>query len=303
MSILILGFGQLGRELCNTLSVLGNVDVVDYPQVNLAESSSIQALIEGKKPRIVVNAAAYTQVDKAEEERDLCWAINANAMGSLGKICGKFNIPVLHFSTDYVFDGKASKPLREEDPASPLGWYGESKLAGEIQLLNSSAPAVVLRTAWLYSLQGKNFLKTMMRLSREKTELKVVDDQQGCPTWARSLAEISAQLVGRELQNPGEFLRNKGRYHTVASGVTTWCGFTKAIVEELLAGPMADQIKLSSPASVLPIPSSEYPTPAARPHYSVLCTDKLFETWGLRIPDWRQQLSQCMAGLNLPDSQ
>lgn len=293
MKILLTGKnGQLGQELGRTLSNLGEITAVDFPEIDFCDQDGLLALLEKIRPDLIVNPAAYTQVDKAEEEEEKAFAANAGAVAVMGGYCAKNGIPILHYSTDYVFDGNSEKPYLETDAPNPAGAYGRTKLAGERLLAGSGAPHIILRTAWLYSLAGKSFLLTIKRLAREKTELKVVDDQIGCPTWARQLAETSSQILAMGLADPPSFFRrHQGIYHCVAAGRISWHGFARAIVRRL-AGTQA--LSLKDESAVLPIKTSQYPTAAKRPAFSVMSTDKLFKTFGLRLAHWEEQLDQCL---------
>ena len=198
-------------------------------------------------------------------------------------------MPVIHYSTDFVFSGEATRPYREDDAPGPLNVYGSTKLAGEQALLESGVPAIVFRTSWVYGVRGQNFLLTMLRLFAEKDELRVVDDQVGAPTWSRMLAEVTAQTLHRVLRHEVDLDRVTGLYHVTAGGETSWYGFAKAILEAS-----------GGSCRLLPIPSSDYRSPARRPAYSVLDNTKLWETFGLALPDWRVSLAQCLEDLPKP---
>jgi dTDP-4-dehydrorhamnose reductase len=250
--------------------------------VDLSVPDSLVRVFDEVRPNLAVNAAAYTAVDKAEQEPDLATAVNADAPGIIGELASLLGATVVHFSTDYVFDGKAQKPYREADATAPLGVYGRTKLLGERALLDSGADALILRTSWVYGRHGHNFLNTMLRLFRERDELSVVDDQIGSPTWSRMIAEVTAQiLVQLRLEQLGE---QSGIYHLTAAGQTSWYGFAKSILDA-----SGESCRLS------PITTADYPTPAARPHWSVLDNSKLQETFGLTLPDWSASLNHCMA--------
>jgi dTDP-4-dehydrorhamnose reductase len=291
-TILLIGAsGQVGWELQRTLAPLGNVIAASLegdhgPQVDLADPRSLSQLVQEAEPDAVVNAAAYTAVDKAETDCELAQRINAEAPGMLGGLLRDRGVPIVHYSTDFVFAGDADRPYREEDPPGPINVYGETKLGGEHALMNAGASAIILRTSWVYGVHGHNFLLSMLRLFREKEELKVVDDQIGAPTWSRMLAEVTAQVLSRVLHDDLDVEKVKGIYHVTGAGKTSWYGFARAILE-------ASGIQ----CNLLPIPSSEYRSPARRPAWSVLDNTKLRETFGLSLPDWKLSLRQCLEDL------
>jgi dTDP-4-dehydrorhamnose reductase len=277
--------------LRRTLAPVGQViaaslNGADGPAVDLTEPASLRRLFHETAPDAVVNAAAYTAVDRAEREPERAQAINADALAVMAELCAAPRIPVIHYSTDFVFSGVTDHPYREEDPAEPRSVYGRTKLAGERALLDSGAPALVLRTAWVYGVRGRNFLLTMLNLFRERTELRIVDDQIGTPTWSRMLAEVSAQITYRIFHGSLDIEQIKGLYHVTGGGATSWFGFAEAIREAT-----------GSQCRLTPIPTSEYPAPAPRPAYSVLDTGHFRNTFGLALPDWRQSLVLCLADL------
>ncbi|KDR57552.1 dTDP-4-dehydrorhamnose reductase [Arthrospira platensis] len=281
MRILLTGKnGQLGSELQPLLTPLGEVFAVGRDTLDLAKPDAISSLMAEIKPHIVVNAAAYTAVDKAETETDLATAINGIAPGILAAESQRINAKLIHVSTDYVFDGTQSHPYVETDPTNPLGQYGASKLAGEQAILATDANYAIIRTAWVYGAGGTgNFVKTMLRLGREREELRVVMDQVGTPTWTGDLATAIVQLI------PQLNSETSGIYHYTNSGVTSWYDFAIAIFEEakLLGVPLKIQ-------QVIPITTAEYPTPARRPAYSVLNGKKLATLLGNHPPQWRSGL-------------
>lgn len=226
---------------------------------------------------ICINAAAYTAVDKAETDIKTAMTINGDAVGYLAKACSQHKATLIHLSTDYVFDGKGTTPYKEDHPVSPVNAYGRSKLLGEEQALQHNAHTIILRTSWVYAAHGHNFLRTMLRLIREKTQISVVNDQQGCPTFSGDLAHTILYLIDREAYH------QPGIYHYCNSGTTTWYAFACAIRE--LTGSTCD---------ILPIPTSAYPTPALRPAYSVLDTQKIQTTFGCIIPNWEDALKRCL---------
>ncbi len=291
--ILLLGAnGQVGWELQRTLAAVGMVIAAslegeDGPRVDLADPRSLSLLLQDCVPDAVVNAAAYTAVDRAEHECELAQRINAEAPGMLGALLKDRGVPIIHYSTDFVFAGDSERPYREEDRPGPLSVYGETKLGGEHALMASGANAVIFRTSWVYGVRGSNFLLTMLRLFREKDELRVVDDQVGAPTWSRMLAEATAQVLHRILCGDLDAQRVKGLYHVTGGGQTSWYGFASAILE--MSGLTCN---------LLPIPSSDYRSPARRPAYSVLDNAKLRDTFGLALPDWESSLRQCLEDLH-----
>ena len=290
--ILLIGSdGQVGWELRRTLAPVGRVVAASLdgragPMIDLVDAASIRQVFRDAAPDIVVNAAAYTAVDKAESEPELATAINADALHVLAELAGDAGIPVLHYSTDFVFSGNTDRPYREEDPPEPMSVYGKTKHDGERALLDSDADVLVFRTAWVYGVRGRNFLLTMLNLFRERTELRVVDDQVGTPTWSRMLAEVTAQVLHAVLTGAVDIKEVRGLYHVTSAGAVSWFGFADAIRELTCTN-----------CELKPIPTSEYPAPARRPAYSVLDTTKFRTTFGLTLPEWRQSLSMCLEDL------
>ncbi len=291
--ILLIGAnGQVGWELCRTLAPLGRVlsasiDAGSEYWVDLADAESVSRLIRDTAPDAVVNAAAYTAVDKAETETTIAQRINADAPGMLGALLKERGVPIIHYSTDFVFSGDSNVPYREEDVPRPINVYGATKLDGERQLLTSGANAVIFRTAWIYGARGSNFLLTMRRMFAEKEELRIVNDQIGSPTWSRMLAEVTALVLHRVLVGDLDAKAVRGVYHLTGAGQTSWFDFACAILDA-----MGEQCHL------LPIPSSEYPAPARRPAFSVLDSSRARETLGIQLPDWRHSLKQCLEELD-----
>ncbi|MFB1485517.1 MULTISPECIES: dTDP-4-dehydrorhamnose reductase [unclassified Thiocapsa] len=287
--ILLIGAnGQVGWELRRTLATLGDVIPASLegeygPTIDLLDTASLARLVQDTSPDAVVNAAAYTAVDKAETDRDIAQRINADAVGELGAMLAGRGTPIIHYSTDFVFSGNLDRPYREDDAPGPLNVYGETKLAGEQALLSSGARALIFRTSWVYGIRGANFLLTMLRLLKERDELRIVDDQIGSPTWSRMLASSTALVLYRVLRGELDLDQVGGLYHLTGSGQVSWFGFASAILED--AG---------LDANLIPIPSSEYPAPARRPLYSVLDNSLFRETFGLWMPDWRLSLKQCL---------
>ncbi len=291
--LLIGGNGQVGHELRRSLAPLGELVVTtrngELPEggacevLDLAGLEKIAPLMQRIAPDVVVNAAAYTAVDRAEDEPALAYRINAEAPGLIARACLDNSAELIHYSTDYVFDGTGQRPYRENDGTSPLGVYGASKLAGEQAIAASGVRHLILRTAWVYGLHGGNFLRTMLRLGAERDELRVVADQVGSPTPAWLIADVTAAVLKRGIVEPGV-------RHLVSAGQTSWHGFAQAIfVEARAAGLMNKEPR------VLPITTAEFPTRARRPAYSVLNTTQLASEYGLDIPSWRQALAATLS--------
>ena len=282
--------GQVGWELRRTLSSLGEVVALDSQAMNLADAVVVRQKVREIAPAIIVNPAAYTAVDKAETEVELARAVNAIAPGLLAEEAGTLDALLVHYSTDYVFNGSGTTPWREDDACDPLNVYGATKLAGERAIQASGCRHLIFRTSWVYGARGSNFLLTMRRLMRERPELKIVADQIGAPTWCRDLAEATAQILS-QLVSPLRGLRMDepwGIYHMTNSGETSWHGFAEAIQA------LDEFDETCAPAHLLPIPGSDYPTPARRPLNSRLNNDRLEQTFGLRLPDWRSALALCV---------
>jgi dTDP-4-dehydrorhamnose reductase len=291
MRILITGgAGQVGWELRRTLAIFGEVVAPSRDILDLASADSIVAAVRGVRPGLIVNAAAYTAVDKAESESELAMKINGDAPRILAEEAALRNAALIHYSTDYVFDGSKAEPYREDAAAAPINVYGHTKLTGERGVIAAKAAHFIFRTSWVYGSRGRNFLLTMLRLGRQRRELKVVDDQFGAPTSARLIAEATAGTIaknysGGRLDIDG-FREIGGLYHLTAAGRTTWFGFAQAI----LTGR-------EGVATVLPIPTSAYPTPARRPQNSVLDNGKLEKQFGFSLPDWKVGLQLCLEEL------
>ncbi len=285
MRILLTGkHGQVGFELQRALAPVGEICAVDQPECDLSDAAAIRALVRAYKPDLIVNPAAYTAVDKAESELELAHAINAVAPGVLGEEAAKRNAWVVHYSTDYVFDGTKLGAYTEDDPTNPQSVYGRTKRDGEIALKASGARHVIFRTSWVVGAHGSNFAKTILRLAVERESLNVVADQHGAPTSAALLADVTAQLV-RQRQHEGDDNFPFGVYHLVAGGQTTWCDYARFVVSEALAAGRS--LKLS-PEAIRAISSSEYPAAAKRPANSRLDTRKLRSHFGLELPDWQK---------------
>jgi dTDP-4-dehydrorhamnose reductase len=289
MRILITGkAGQVGTELSRLTHSPDDVLAVGRAECDLSSEQSIRDLVRRVEPAVIVNAGAYTAVDTAEIERELCYAVNAVAPGVLAEEAARLGALFVHYSTDYVFNGEKPEPYLETDPIGPVSVYGASKAAGEAAIAATASRYLVLRTSWVYGAQGKNFLRTMLRLGTERAELRVVDDQIGAPTSAAAIAAATARLV--EQYAAPEAKVPVGIYHMTAGGSTSWCGFARAIFD---AGV------LSVPPRVQAIPSSAYPTPAKRPANSRLSNDKFAHTFGFRLPPWQQQLQEVLTGMQV----
>jgi dTDP-4-dehydrorhamnose reductase len=289
MRILITGKnGQVGREFSRLYRSRGSVVSVGRDECDLGNEQSIRDLVRQVKPAVIVNAAAYTAVDQAERERDLCFAINAAAPLVLAQEAARLDALLVHYSTDYVFNGEKTEPYLESDPIDPLGVYGASKAAGEAAIAAVASRYLVFRTSWVYSAHGKNFLRTMLRLGAERSELRVVDDQIGAPTSAAAIATATARLV-EQYAPPGADL-SAGIYHMTAGGSTSWCGFARAI---FAVGVLNAQPRVQA------IATSDYPTPAKRPANSVLDNDKFARTFGFRLPPWKHQLEEVLSAMQV----
>ncbi|NMG05948.1 dTDP-4-dehydrorhamnose reductase [Brasilonema sp. UFV-L1] len=283
--------GQVGWELQRTLMTLGEVISVGREisscglRIDLSQPNTIRHVIREVQPELIVNPAAYTAVDKAESEPELAMAVNGTAPGVIAEEAKLLGAGVIHYSTDYIFNGHQATPYTEQDEPCPQNIYGKTKLAGEKAIQAVGVPHLILRTSWVYSLRGKNFLLTMLKLAREREELRVVDDQVGAPTWSRMIAESTAQIVSQGTQDLIGFLsRKNGIYHLTATGQTSWYGFAKAIFEY---DSQRNEYKLEK---VVAIPSEQYPTPAKRPAYSSLDTEKISRVFGLVLPNWQRNL-------------
>jgi dTDP-4-dehydrorhamnose reductase len=282
--------GQVGHQLERSLQGLGEVIALDSRQVNLADLDAVRAVLRELKPQLIVNPAAYTAVDQAEKEAELAHLVNGVAPGVMAEEARALGAAMIHYSTDYVFDGIKPGAYVETDATNPQNVYGRSKLAGEQAIAAAGIPHLILRTSWVYGLRGKNFLLTVKRLAAERDELRIVADQIGAPTWSRTIADTTAHIVAR-LQPPGmrglaraQWEAASGIYHLTAQGSTSWYGFTEAIV--------AHPSTTKKPA-VKPITTEEYPLPACRPKNSVLSCAKLIDTF-CDLPQWDKALRLCL---------
>jgi dTDP-4-dehydrorhamnose reductase len=289
MRILLLGAtGQVGWELQRTLSVLGDLVVTSRRgptglHLDTQDLAQLQATLDSVAPDVIVNATAYTAVDKAESEPELAMRLNAEVPGLIGAWAAAHDALVIHYSTDYVFDGTKDGPYVESDPPNPLNVYGRTKLAGDQALLASGCAAVILRVSWVYGLRGHNFLLTMVRLMQEREELRIVDDQIGAPTWCRTIAQATSVVLAR-LPRDREARRGLcGVYHVSPSGSTSWFGFAQAIRDGLALG-----------CTLRPIPACEYPTPAQRPMNSRMDASRLQQVFGLSMSSWEADLGLCL---------
>ncbi len=285
MKVLISGRnGQVAQALLTSLQGLGEIICLGRAELDLADADAVRAQVRALRPDLIINAAAYTAVDQAENEAEQAFAINAIAPGVLAEEAKALGVPLIHYSTDYVFDGSKCTPYQENDATQPLGVYGQSKLAGEQAIVAVGGDYLILRTSWVYSLYGRNFLLTMQRLLQEREELRVVSDQIGAPTWAGTIADTTRALIDHwQTGNTGPW----GVYHLSGQGETSWFGFASAIGEQLKqAGKPC--------ARLLPITSSEYPTPAQRPLNSRLDCSRLQTAWNVRLPQWHVALADCL---------
>jgi dTDP-4-dehydrorhamnose reductase len=287
MKILLIGKnGQVGWELRRTLAPLAEVVAVDYPEINFTDVPALRKFVAATRPAVVVNAAAYTAVDKAETEMELCRQINAVAPGVLAQEAKKLGALMVHYSTDYIFDGTKTSPYVETDAPNPLGAYGRMKLEGDRAVKASGVDHLIFRLCWVYGARGQNFMLTMQRLARERETLRVVGDQFGCPTWSRMIAETTA-LALKEILGCVDRSVCNGEYHLAAGGQASWHKFASRIIELM---PETER----KCRAVEQITTPEYPTPARRPANSVLDCGKLQKTFGLRLPDWEASLRQVL---------
>lgn len=284
MKILLTGSaGQLGRELVRSLACLGEVVACDRRALDLGDADALRSVLRATKPSVVVNAAGYTAVDRAESEPAAAEAVNGLAPGILAEEAKRCGALLVHYSTDYVFDGAKGAPYTEDDAPAPLSAYGRSKLAGERAIAAVAGRHLILRTGWVFGLHGANFMKTILRLARERDELRVVADQCGAPTWTRHLADATALLLAR--RDAAE-----GLFHVAAAGEATWHGYAEAIVATAAAAGLIERAP-----HVLPIATADYPLPARRPADSRLDCRRLARDCGIALPDWRTGLADCLA--------
>jgi dTDP-4-dehydrorhamnose reductase len=282
--------GQVGWELQRSLAPLGEVVALDRDELDLANNDALRQRVRDLAPQAIVNAAAYTAVDRAESEPDLARAINAIAPGVLAEEAKRLDAVLVHYSTDYVFDGTKAGAYVENDPTNPLSVYGRTKLEGEQAIGATGCRHLTLRTSWVYAARGHNFALTMLRLARERRGLRIVDDQIGAPTWCREIAKATAALLSAGFAAPGA----DGLYHLTASGATSWFGFAQAIFES------PEMVRLGIvPPALEAIPASAYPTPARRPANSRLDCSRLERQAGIRLGPWDAALARCLAELSI----
>lgn len=290
MKILLFGkTGQVGWELQRSLAPLGELVALDRASKglcgDLTDLGGIAAAIRAVRPSVVVNTAAYTAVDRAEAEPQLCQAINSLAPEVMSREADRVGAWIIHYSTDYVFDGSGTRPWTEDDLPAPINVYGQTKADGEQRLAAATTRHLILRTSWVYADRGANFLRTMLRLAQERDHLSVVDDQWGAPTGAALIADVTAHVLRSAIRDPSL----AGLYHLTAEGETSWYGYARHLIE------VARSLELPVKADVRPIPSSAYPTAARRPHNSRLNNSKLEKAFGLRLPPWRQGVERVVA--------
>ena len=292
MRILLTGKnGQVGGELNKILTPFGEVTATGRNEMDLSEPNQIRQTIRRVRPELIINAGAYTAVDKAESEPELAQAVNGIAPGILAEEASKLGAALIHYSTDYVYNGEMrNDPYIESDLPAPISVYGKTKLEGDNAIEQSGVSYLIFRTSWVYGLGGKSFLKTILRLAEERDELRIVEDQLGTPTWCRSIASATGKIMKQLINKGDDSLSDtvsdiSGVYHMTCGGQTSWHGFARAIMD--LAGP-------DPMPRLMAIPTRDYPTPAARPAYSVLSNAKLHETFGIELPLWEDALKQCL---------
>lgn len=298
MRILVTGSdGQIGHELIHALAPLGEIVAPSRSDLDLVNAEVLVSQVRGLRPDVIVNAAAYTRVDEAEMHPDVARAVNTRAPSLLAEEASRSGALLVHFSTDYVFDGRKADPYAEEDAPGPLNVYGETKLAGEEAIRESGARHLILRISWVYGLHRSNFLTTMLRLFREREQVAVVDDQIGGPTWSRSVAEATGDMVARLVEGgPGGGVDLGGTYHLSASGSASWFTFASAILDRVRVFTGEDDPIVTR--RVVAITSDDYPTPARRPRNSLLSNRKIRLAFGISLRSWSDQLDACLAGVS-----
>ncbi len=300
-SILLIGSnGQVGHDLSEILPRMAEVTALDRTRLDLSRPDEIREVIRASRPAWIVNAAAYTAVDKAESEEPLARAINAEAPRVMAEEARKIGARLVHYSTDYIFDGTKTKPYQEDDPANPQNAYGRTKLEGESAIRESGADHLIFRTAWVYATRGRNFLLTILRLATQREELRIVSDQRGAPTLSSEIARATSQIIEKISRGEGGSSSGAaagGTYHLTAGGETTWYNFAAAIVEHAkTASPALPWLAQATgnlaviARKITPISTRDYPTPARRPAYSVLSNTRLNRDFSVQLPDWREQL-------------
>jgi dTDP-4-dehydrorhamnose reductase len=295
MKFLLFGAkGQVGTELQRSLQPLGEVVACDQEEIDLTNLKLLASEIQNISPSVIINAAAYTAVDKAESEPEIARVINADAVGVMAQQAEQLGIPLVHYSTDYVFDGTNSAPSLEDDETSPLSVYGETKLQGERAIRHSNCQHLIFRTSWVYSTHGANFAKTMLRLASERDELSVVSDQVGVPTSASLIADITAECLDKSEQEAYRLTHTSGTYHLVPSGETNWFEFAKRVISN--AAKLGEVFRIT-PDAITPILTEAYPTPAKRPSNSLLGTEKLTKTFRVYLPPWEHDVDHLVGEL------
>jgi dTDP-4-dehydrorhamnose reductase len=300
--ILLIGStGQVGHELAGVLPFIGEVVIPDRASFDLTRGADVQRIIHDAHPQIIVNAAAYTAVDLAEKEPEKARAVNTEAPAAMAAEAAKLNALLIHYSTDYVFDGSKESPYAEDDQTNPLSVYGQTKLDGENAIRDSGCRHLILRTAWVYATRGKNFLLTILRLASQREELRIVSDQIGAPTWAREIARATASMIERHSTAAAGDAPATGTFHVTAGGTTNWHAFASAILDEAAKLPPTSPWLTTALSNgsivtkrIIPITTADYPTPARRPAYSVLSNERLAATYRLQLPEWRDQLKSAL---------
>ncbi len=305
--------GQIGHDLQELLAPLGEIIGLDRTQLDLANLVAVRQAVRELRPRLIVNAAAYTAVDKAESEPTLAQVVNGDAPGIMAEEARRVGAGIVHYSTDYVFDGIKGEPYAETDETNPINVYGRTKLAGEWRIQEAGVPYLIFRTSWVYSTRGRNFLLTILRLASERKELRVVNDQIGAPTWSRMAAAGTVKILSLILSPNWELSRLEklgGVYHLTAAGDTTWYDFARAILEGCSdSARLGSWFEAATPRGLLasrrllPIATSEYPTPARRPPYSVLSNAKVRGAFDVQLPHWRTQLQLALGNQEAQDIQ
>ena len=297
MRLLLTGSsGQIGWELRRRLAPAAELIAPDRSQLDFSEPRRIADIVRGIGPDVIVNAAAYTAVDKAEDEEALAMTINGTAVGVLAEEARRSGALLLHYSTDYVFDGSKHTPYIEDDPPHPINSYGRSKLAGETAIRQISGAYLILRTSWVYAARRDNFLRTVLRLAREKDELRIVADQFGAPTWAHDIAEATGRILAQARAERADGAFAPGVFHLTGSGSTTWHGFARVILDEAARLSLLPRMP-----ALRAIASTDYPTPAARPRNCRLSGERLQQRFGIALPDWRQSVALCLREIKQQD--
>jgi dTDP-4-dehydrorhamnose reductase len=293
MRLLVFGAdGQIGWELTRSLLPLGDVIAVDRAGCDLARPETVPAAMRDARADVIVNAAGYTAVDRAEADEELATLVNGTVVGVMAQEARKAGALLVHYSSDYVFDGAKREPYVEDNPPAPLNAYGRSKLAGEHAIHDAGGDHLILRTSWVYAARGHNFLRTILRLAHARDELRVVADQIGAPTWARDVADTTAHVIAQAQRERREGQFRSGTLHMTAAGATSWHGFAEAILDQ------ARDLVPTRPA-LRAIATEDFSTPARRPKNSRLCCDRLSERFGITLPDWTAALGACLADLRV----